>query len=80
MFDHSLRAGLSRGFTLMAARGHGETRRADEAPVVDGLSGATHADLVAALRFPLSPDWILQRMRRPPAAEVPLRSLPRGCG
>ena len=82
MFYQSLIAGWSRGFTLTM-------RAAAEAPAHDGdgagraeaaRSAAARSDLVAALRFPLAPGWILQRVRRPPVPETPLRPLPRGCG
>lgn len=78
MFYHSLMAGQSRGFTLMAgwteepAGRSGAERDAEE---------ARQSDLVAALRFPMAPDWILRRTRRPVVPEAPLlRPAPRGCG
>jgi|GEM_PF-3683777 len=82
MFYQSLMAGWSRGFTLTM-------RAAAEPPVSAGTDAgraeadratATRGDLIAALRFPLAPGWILPRVRRPPVPEAPLRPLPRGCG
>lgn len=67
MLYQSLMAGRSRGFTLMMRAGT-ET----EAPAGTGGSGTDRAeagrsDLIAALRFPLAPGWILQAGGEPSA-------------
>ena len=82
MFYQSLMAGWSRGFTLtMRAAAEAPAPTADDAARTDAArAAAARADLVAALRFPLAPGWILQRVRRPPVPEAPRRPLPRGCG
>ncbi len=82
MFNWSLIAGQSRGFTLMMGPlGSPEPRPGpDRAEPV--AAAATRDKLVAALRFPLSPSFILQRVRRPlPSVLAPVAPpQPRGCG
>jgi hypothetical protein len=82
MFNWSLIAGQSRGFTLMmrpAARVELSTGPDGAEP---GAAAATQSDLIAALRFPLAPSWILRRTRRPLESVLPpaVAPRPRGCG
>lgn len=81
MIYNGLLAGWSRGFTLLSRSAtEAEVRgRGGAEPSIEGAT-ATRGDLIAALRFPMAPGWILQRVRRPVVPDVPLRSLPRGCG
>lgn len=82
MFNWSLIAGQSRGFTLMMQPTASREPRLGPDSVEPAAAIATRDDLVAALRFPLAPSWILQRTRRrlpnvlPPVAAP----RPRGCG
>ncbi len=82
MFNWSLIAGQSRGFTLMMQPvGSPAPRpRLDRAEPVAAIAASD--DLVSALRFPLSPSWILQKTRRPlPSVLAPAAApQPRGCG
>jgi hypothetical protein len=82
MFNWSLMAGQSRGFTLMmrpAASFEPQSGPDRAEPVA---AAAAPGDLVAALRFPLAPSWILQRSRRPLPGMLPPAAAPqpRGCG
>lgn len=80
MFDISLLAGRSRGFTLMMRSAEANKARAGESVSQDD-GAATRGDLIAALRFPLAPGWILREPRRPVGeAMSPRVAAPRGCG
>lgn len=81
MFYHSLIAGWSRGFTLMSSIAEDAAVRAAAARSDEVAEEARRSDLIAALRFPMAPEWILHRTRRPVVAEAsPLRPAPHGCG
>jgi hypothetical protein len=83
MFYQSLMAGWSRGFTVMMQGGLDAARPAggEVGPPALGASAATRGDLIAALRFPLAPGWILQGARRRVGeAMSPPVAAPRGCG
>jgi hypothetical protein len=83
MFYQSLMAGWSRGFTVMMPTGLEAGRPAGggvDLPTLEA-SEATRGDLIAALRFPLAPGWILQGVRRRAGeAASPPVAAPRGCG
>jgi hypothetical protein len=83
MFYQSLMAGWSRGFTVMMQGGLEAGRPAggeEDSPAVDAPA-ATRGDLIAALRFPLAPGWILQGARRRVGEAIsPPVAAPRGCG
>jgi hypothetical protein len=81
MFYQSLMAGWSRGFTLMSGSAEEATVPNADVRPDEAVEEARRSDLVAALRFPMAPDWILRGPRRLAVAEVPpLRPAPRGCG
>jgi hypothetical protein len=75
MFDISLLAGRSRGFTLMMRSAEADATRGGRGSGDE--AAATRGDLIAALRFPLAPGWILRAPRRPVGEAMPP---PRGCG
>ena len=82
MFNWSLMAGQSRGFTLMMQPTASREPRLGPDNVEPAAAVPTRGDLVSALRFPLAPSWILQRPRWPlPSVLPPVAApQPRGCG
>ena len=82
MIYDGLMAGWSRGFTLLTRPTVESERELAPAERAAEWDAAAKRDLVAALRFPLAPSWILETPRRPLPSVLPEAAppQPRGCG